>query len=265
MNTQPTKSNQTLDDLIFEDRNQTYGAYNLRSTYNARIKKAFALSISTFVLTIFLVSQFAFNEIRQDVLIPDSDSIVVCPYQIPPPDEAESPQVATSKVTPPVSENIIPVIEEEKKPKTPAENPNPVLETILNQNTEGSGTTPTVNPGSQTTNTPKPGEPTETISLVRVWVDEMPEFFGGEAALRRFIVTNFRVPNDVEENIKIRVFFVVDEQGKITDITIEKGESDLLNREAIRVLNMMPNWKPGKMGGRAVKVRYFIPIVIKLQ
>jgi len=95
--------------------------------------------------------------------------------------------------------------------------------------------------------------------------DEMPRFIGGEAALGKYIVTHFRVPNNLEDvNIRIELYFVVDEQGKVTDVSVITGSSPNLNEEAVRVVSGMPDWIPGKTNGSKVKVRFRLPINIRV-
>ncbi|MCU4177777.1 energy transducer TonB [Carboxylicivirga sp. N1Y90] len=99
-------------------------------------------------------------------------------------------------------------------------------------------------------------------------VEEMPEFPGGEAELRKFIATSVKYPVIAQENgIQGRVYvsFVVNTKGKVTDVKIARGVDPNLDKEAIRVVNSMPAWKPGKQRGKAVKVSYTVPINFVLQ
>ncbi len=99
-------------------------------------------------------------------------------------------------------------------------------------------------------------------------VEEMPEFPGGEEALRKFIATSVKYPVIAQENgIQGRVYvsFVVNTKGQVTDVKIARGVDPNLDKEAIRVVNSMPAWKPGKQRGKAVKVSYTVPINFVLQ
>ncbi len=96
----------------------------------------------------------------------------------------------------------------------------------------------------------------------------MPEFPGGEVALRKFIATSVKYPVIAQENgIQGRVYisFVVNTKGKVIDVKIARGVDPNLDKEAIRVVNSMPAWKPGKQRGKAVKVSYTVPINFVLQ
>ena len=99
-------------------------------------------------------------------------------------------------------------------------------------------------------------------------VQQPPYFPGGESALYSYISQNFTWPSrDIEEGNEGRVFvqFVVDQNGEVTDVKVARGINERLNQEAIRVIKGMPRWSPGKNGGVPVKVRYMIPVVLKLK
>ena len=98
--------------------------------------------------------------------------------------------------------------------------------------------------------------------------EEMPEFPGGMQECMKWLGKNINYPEDCKkEGVQGRVIvqFVVDKDGSIKDPTIARGVHPSLDKEALRVLSSMPNWKPGKQKGEAVKVRYTIPVMFKLQ
>lgn len=112
---------------------------------------------------------------------------------------------------------------------------------------------------------PKQEEVTEEIFVV---VEEQPEFPGGQAAMMKFLSDNIRYPVIAQENgIQGRVIcnFVVERDGSITDVQVVRGQDPSLDREAIRVIQQMPRWKPGKQRGSAVRVRFTLPVVFRLQ
>lgn len=99
-------------------------------------------------------------------------------------------------------------------------------------------------------------------------VEEMPEFPGGEAALRQFIAQSVKYPVIAQENgIQGRVYvtFVVDADGGISDPRVARGVDPSLDKEALRVVSMLPKWKPGKQRGKPVRVSYTVPINFQLQ
>ncbi len=112
---------------------------------------------------------------------------------------------------------------------------------------------------------PKEEEVTEEIFVV---VEEQPEFPGGNAAMMKFLSDNIRYPVIAQENgIQGRVIcnFVVERDGSITDVQVVRGQDPSLDREAVRVIQQMPRWKPGKQRGAPVRVRFTLPVVFRLQ
>ena len=99
-------------------------------------------------------------------------------------------------------------------------------------------------------------------------VEEMPEFPGGELALREFIAKTVKYPDyAVEKGIqgKVYVNFVVEKDGSVGQVKIARGVDPSLDAEALRVTNELPKWKPGKQKGEAVAVSYTIPVNFVLQ
>jgi protein TonB len=112
---------------------------------------------------------------------------------------------------------------------------------------------------------PKQEEVTEEIFVV---VEDQPLFPGGNAAMMKFLSDNIKYPVIAQENnIQGRVIcnFVVEKDGSITDVQVVRGVDPSLDREAVRVIQQMPRWKPGKQRGQAVRVRFTLPVVFRLQ
>ena len=98
-------------------------------------------------------------------------------------------------------------------------------------------------------------------------VDIRPEFPGGERALFNFINGEKRYPADAySAGIEGRVLisFIIAADGTVSNATVVRGVDDSLNREAVRVVNLMPKWTPGKVDGETVNVRHVITIVFRL-
>lgn len=97
--------------------------------------------------------------------------------------------------------------------------------------------------------------------------DVDPEFPGGEEAMAKFLQSNIMYPEEaieLGEQGTVYVQFVINTDGSISDVTILKGVSTLLDAEAMRVINLMPNWNPGVHNGKPVRVRYIVPISFKI-
>ena len=104
--------------------------------------------------------------------------------------------------------------------------------------------------------------------MVMTMVEVMPEFPGGEQALFSFLRTNVHYPTvALEAGIQGTVYvkFVVMQDGRISEARILRGVSRDLDAEALRVVNAMPNWKPGVQDGKPVRVQYNLPLRFTLQ
>jgi TonB family protein len=99
-------------------------------------------------------------------------------------------------------------------------------------------------------------------------VEEMPEYPGGEMALRQFIANSVKYPTDAQAKGiqgKVYVSFVVSKDGGVADAKIARGVNPSLDAEALRVVNALPKWMPGKQKGKAVNVSYTVPINFALE
>ena len=110
--------------------------------------------------------------------------------------------------------------------------------------------------------------PDENINDIYTIVDTMPEFIGGFTALMKYVNSNIKYPCNETGKINgtVYVTFVIDTSGKVIEPKVIKGIDGHkeLNDEAIRVIEDMPKWKPGKHNGETVKVQFHLPIKFKL-
>ncbi len=98
-------------------------------------------------------------------------------------------------------------------------------------------------------------------------VDQMPQYPGGDVELLNFIKDNLRYPQDAAEvgiEGRVTIRFIVNRNGEVTDVTVIRGSASL-DKEAVRVVKMMPKWTPGRKNGQNVSVYYTLPVVFKLQ
>jgi len=105
----------------------------------------------------------------------------------------------------------------------------------------------------------EPEDPNKTFTIV----EDMPEFIGGEIEMLRYLKINTKYP-EIEKKLgnqgTVWVSFVVGKDGKIKNTKIERGVSKYLDAEALRVINAMPDWIPGKQRGKAVNVSFNLPV-----
>jgi TonB family protein len=108
----------------------------------------------------------------------------------------------------------------------------------------------------------------ETPSEVFVVVEQMPDFPGGDNALMRYINSNIIYPETAKENNiqgKVIIRFAVLASGKIGNISVLKAVAPSLDNEALRVIGSLPDWIPGRQGGKAVNVWYSVPVTFQLK
>ena len=111
-------------------------------------------------------------------------------------------------------------------------------------------------------------EEEESSQQIFTVVETMPEFPGGQGALLQYLAKSIKYPVIAQENgIQGRVScsFVVNKDGSIVDAEVIRGVDPSLDKEALRVINSMPKWSPGKQRGKPVRVKYTVPVTFRLQ
>ena len=115
-----------------------------------------------------------------------------------------------------------------------------------------------------------PEPPKHVVEETKIFtvVEQMPMYPGGDGALMGYLRDNIHYPTVAAENGvqgRVVVGFVVERDGSITDVKILRGVDPSLDREAMRVVKNMPKWTPGKQNGSAVRVKYQVPVSFRLQ
>ena len=108
----------------------------------------------------------------------------------------------------------------------------------------------------------------ENTNKVYEVVDQMPSFTGGQDALNLFLANNVKYPVAAAENgIQgcVRVGFIVECDGSLSNVKVERSVDPALDKEAVRVVKAMPKWQPGKAKGSTVRVKFTVPIVFRMQ
>jgi protein TonB len=98
-------------------------------------------------------------------------------------------------------------------------------------------------------------------------VEQMPEFPGGAVEMMKFLSENVKYPEAAMKagtQGRVLVTFIVEADGTVTNIKVVKKVSDEIDAEAVRVIKAMPKWKPGMQNGKAVRVKYTIPVTFRL-
>jgi TonB family protein len=99
-------------------------------------------------------------------------------------------------------------------------------------------------------------------------VEDMPQFPGGKEGLMQYLAQNIKYPESAQKSGaqgRVIVQMIIDQKGNVTSPRVLQGVNPAIDAEAIRIVDTMPKWKPGKQRGKAVRVKYTLPIVFKLQ
>ncbi len=249
----------TIDEIVFEKRNKEYGAFFLRKTYNKYVTRALIISVVTILLAT-IIPFIIFKEARS-INVDKNVGAEFANMDAPKTDEAPPPP------PPPPPE----ALEQKVKFTAPVVTTDSVEETgMLNQD----------DLNQQSTNTAV-NETTEEIVVddsqnqvieqqapILTIVELMPSFDGGEEALYNWLSANIKYPQLAKEtNISgnVIVTFVVEKDGSITGVQLLKDIGGGCGDEAIRVVKVMPKWKPGKQNGIPVRVQFNLPIKFTLE
>ncbi|SEA38254.1 protein TonB [Prevotella sp. tc2-28] len=264
-------------DLVFEGKNQNYGAYQLRKSTGSRNVKAMLimLAIGIAIAAFVAIKGVVENAMKQDVAIEadvelaklaEKKEAKVEKKEEPKIEKVEVEKVKSSvKFVPPVIKKDSEVKpEEELKSQEELNKTNTAIGAFdVKGNDEAAGE---VLKAKEVIAQPEP--PKEEETKVFDVVEQMPSFPGGPSALMQFLSSNIKYPVVAEENgVQGRVVctFVVEKDGSITDVRVIKSVDPSLDKEAMRVVKSMPKWIPGKQNGSAVRVKYTVPVTFRLQ
>ncbi len=122
----------------------------------------------------------------------------------------------------------------------------------------------TKNEGSSSNSTTMTVPATDDTSEPLKVVEEMPHFPGGEKAMMKYVIENFKYPEGTE-GVKGRVIvnFVVEKDGSIGDVKVIRSVDPRIDEEAVRVVKSFPKWTPGKVDGKPVSVHYMLPVNLR--
>jgi periplasmic protein TonB len=255
-------------DLVFEDRNKEYGAYQLRRDSSKTLVLAFASGIALITVLGFLFN--ILNLINSPIIVANptifDEIIKVTRY----PDLPEKPKTAHSAAQ-------TATLEEPKVnlPLTVSATPDrtvevPTSKELLDNLQPSSDVTET---GTTLSNLPSetdvnPTIPVDELAIVNTTeLDKLPEFPGGIKKFYSYVGNNFEKP-DIEGGNTYRVYvsFVIERDGSMTDIRVLQDPGFGLGKEAIRVLkSLKTKWSPGLIGSKSVRTSYNLPIAIEMK
>jgi protein TonB len=256
-------------DLVFDDRNKEYGAYYLRQHYASNMVRAMLITFSGLVLIFGSTFLYGNHHVIIDQL-PKNDTTVVNLTEIKLPElkhPKPSKPIEPPKASEPVKtiENPPPVVtpdNQAKKPVTTADLQTAISGQQTLNSKEGGGIVDVPD------NTPGDGTPVVDNTVYAPGnLDFMPEPVGGASAWAKFLNKNLRFPIAAQEDgISGKVFlsFIIEKDGHLSNIVVDKGAGHGFDEEALRVLKLAKAWKPGMQNGQPVRVKYSIPINFQL-
>ena len=265
-------------DLVFEGRNQSYGAYQLRkSTGKRNVWALVIVGLAAALLYLGLqlqkmaeankkventqaVELAKLNTEKKEAKVEKKEIIKQEPEKV-------VEQVKSSvKFTAPIIKKDSEVKEEDEiKLDEVQKSDKAVGAFTVEGNDEVGGA---VLKAKEDIAAPEPPKHVVEETKIFTVVEQMPMYPGGDAALMGYLRDNIKYPTVAAENGvqgRVVVGFVVERDGSITDVNILRGVDPSLDREAMRVVKSMPRWNPGKQNGSAVRVKYQVPVSFRLQ
>ncbi len=265
----------TLEEIVFQNRNKSYGAYSLRIDYQNVIKKSLLIGIGIFGLAVLTPMLWAKVGNKEkvvvianviDIIEPPKDEIKPIEPITPPP-----PKVEEVKVKMIDFRNLKIVDTDEEIPPIPDQGLLNITDAkIGDKNQDGvvmeiSVDDPDATKGKEI-DMPVAVE-SEEKNQVYITVEQYPEFAGGMNALLKFLQKKLHYPTSaVNANVMGKVYmqFVVGQDGNISKVDVLKGIGFGCDEEAQRVVKLMPKWSPGRQSGRTVAVKFTLPISFQL-
>lgn len=263
-------------DMVFADRNKSYGAFRLRQSSGKRHIVAYIVVvvivavISAIPLLVGAVKQLTHKE----NLGPMKDTVELSKVEV---QEIPKENIIKQDVAPPppplrsTIQFVPPVIarDEEVTDDAQMKTQDEVIESrlqISTQSIKGDDDKIGMDIAEINKNRDIAGEkPVEDKPFVTV--EQMPSFPGGEVEMQKFIRDNLKYPVIAQENGiqgRVTIRFVVTKDGTISDVQVLRGIDASCDKEAVRVVKAMPRWIPGKQNGRNVPVYFTLPVIFKL-
>ncbi len=270
-------------DMVFAGKNKEYGAYQLRKGTSGRNIKALLILVIAAALVGGFLAWKVIEQKQAEEQQAYMEAMQLAELQKQAKKEEKKKEPAKPKIEP---KKEIPVARETQKFTAPVIKKDELVKeenqvkqmdklddkvAVGTENKEGvkDRTVEAVRNDIAVAAPPPPPAPKpEVATKVFDVVEEMPSFPGGQGALMSYLASNIKYPVVAQENGvqgRVIVSFVVERDGSISDVRVARSVDPSLDREAQRVVKSMPRWKPGKQNGSAVRVKYTVPVVFRLQ
>ncbi len=273
-------------DIVFADKNKDFGAYQLRKNSDKRHNLAVVYTLIGLVVVCMLI--FAYNKYsdyraEQEALALQLEREKMMAAQLAQQEETpEEPEVEEQKYEEPkveVPEEVLATVQVTQIAIVDADKVKNEVMDMDAQKEDNTARGVVTQEGSDDADKfkavqeqvvvkePEP-EVKHKEEEVFVAVEQQAEFPGGYPALMKWLSSNLRYPEAAQQNDiqgRVMVKFIVEKDGRVTQASILKGVDKDLDREALRVVNKMPKWQPGKNNGVAVRSYFQLPVQFKLQ
>jgi periplasmic protein TonB len=254
-------------ELVFDNRNKEYGAYELRQHYSSTMARAMGFTFLGIALLFGAGIVFKATPPNIEVIHVVNDHVTPTfppvepvkrttpPAQKPIKAQPPAPQTATTRFVPPV---VTPDPLVNETPPKIVELTGAIGPTTAKGKDDGGNVLPD-NTGTGTGTPPAPDNSIYNSS----GVDIMPAPVGGEKAWAKFLNKNLRYPSLAQEegaSGMVILSFIIEKDGSLSNIAVDRPAGHGFDEEALRVLKQAKAWKPGMQNGQAVRVRFSIPI-----
>lgn len=262
-------------DLVFQNRNKSYGAYALRAASASMMGRAFFIAAPLFIL--LFVGPGLLNRFKDQTPVEPMERVVdvidIAPPKTVKPIEPKAEQLKSEPIVEKIKTIAVPskiVVVDKPERDIPMPTVDELKNAVVGSVTQdGKAVTSEVITGGQAS----AGDGTAVTPVVDNSVHETnsidvyPEFEGGMKAWAKYIQKNLRYPAQAMENDiqgKVFISFVVEKDGTVSNVTLARGIYGVLDEEAMRVIRKSPRWKPGVQNNMTVRVRYNMPISFAL-
>ncbi len=252
---------QRWEDVLFENRNKEYGAYQLRTLYTKNVIRGLVITIAVIFLLFYSPDIIAFFKGEEIVEKLPPRKLVYTELSAPPP--IDKPKPPPPQVQLPKLQKVIKFV----PPKVVKEEVVEEIPTIEEIKQSEVADVAVEGPTEVVFEEPVEEVVVEDDNKIFTVVEQQPEFQGGYEAMMNFIKKNMRYPASARRmgvDGTVYVSFVVSKDGSISEVKTIRGISADCDKEATRVVSLMPSWRPGKQNGKPVFVRFVLPIKFKL-
>ena len=255
-------TNQWLD-IVFEGKNKTYGAYELRKSNTKTTVRA--LIIGAVLFSVLVAAPLIMSLLPDSSGDDDSLDTKIVTMKLPPKKEEPKKDLPPPPPPPPKVDQVKFVKPVVAKAEEVTEEPPKITEIkdkkLGNETIKGDPDAElTVEPVG--TGTAAVVEEDNTVYNT-AGIEVKPDFPGGMEKFYKFVGSNYQTPEEEGLKGKVYVTFVVEKDGSLTDIKVLRDIGYGTGKEAIRVLKKCPKWTPGEQNGKPVRVLYSLPITIQ--